>query len=127
VETKSPKRKRSTKGGEKKTTTKSGASSQNESIGAAGSVEHLAKAPPDKAFWVVDGPVLTDLQQLRDALAREISEEQFVYHVTEGKNDFARWVEEVLGDRECASALREAHNRNEALLATETRLAPLHA
>jgi hypothetical protein len=124
VETKAPTRKRTPKNGEAKTTRRKHTTA---SVEISGEGTHapvmagrfLVQAPPDKAFWVNGGPVLTDLQQLRDALAGDISDEQFVHHVTGDKNDFAQWVEEVLGDTRCAQALRRARSRTEALRATE--------
>jgi hypothetical protein len=81
-------------------------------------------APPDKCFWVNDGPVLKNLRELRDALAQNISDEQFAHHVGGDRNDFARWVEEVLGDATCAKALRRARTRDAALKAVAARLEP---
>jgi hypothetical protein len=128
VETKAPTKKRTPKNGEGKMTRRKRTTTSLEIAGETHALEmacrHLIQAPPDKAFWVNGGPVLTDLQQLRQALAREISDEQFVHHVTGDKNDFAQWVEEVLGDTQCAEALRQARSRTEALRATEGTLAP---
>jgi hypothetical protein len=130
VETKAPTRKRTPKNGEAKTMRRKGGATSleiaSETHASGMACRRLVQAPPDKAFWVHGGPVLTDLQQLRDALARDISDEQFVHHVTGERNDFAQWVEEVLGDTQCAEALRQARSRTDALRATEGTLA-LHA
>ena len=75
----------------------------------------LVDAPPDKAFWVNFGPVIKNLRELRDALADGMSDEQFAHHVTGDRNDFASWVDHVLGDAKCAKALRKARSRAEAL------------
>ena len=82
----------------------------------------LADAPPDKCFWVNCGPILKNLRELREALADSISDEQFAYHVARDRNDFAVWVEEVLGDATCAKALRRARTRQAALRAVAARL-----
>jgi hypothetical protein len=82
----------------------------------------LVDAPPDKCFWVNCGPTLKNLRQLREALADGISDEQFTYHVAGDRNDFAAWVEEVLGDATCAKALRRAQTRQAALKAVAARL-----
>jgi hypothetical protein len=87
---------------------------------AAGAV--LADAPPDKCFWVNCGPILRNLRELGDALANGISEEQFAYHVVGDRNDFAVWVQDVLGDVACAEALRRARTRQAALRAVDARL-----
>jgi hypothetical protein len=84
----------------------------------------VADAPPDKCFWVNEGPVLKNLCELRDALAQDISDEQFAHHVGGDRNDFALWVEEVLGDATCAKALRRARTRQEARKAVAARLEP---
>jgi len=85
----------------------------------------LVDAPPDKCFWVNGGPILKNLGELRDALAENISEAQFAYHVSAERSDFALWVEEVLGDAACAKALRRARTRQAALRAVAARLAPM--
>ena len=69
------------------------------------------QAPPEKCFWVNHGPVLNDLRGLHDALNAVISDEQFAYHVSGEKNDFATWVADVFGDEQCAAALRRARTR----------------
>ncbi len=71
----------------------------------------LIDAPPGKCFWVNFGPILRNLRDLRDALAGELSEQQYLYHVVGERNDFAAWVEAVLLEPECAAALRRAKTR----------------
>ena len=83
----------------------------------------LTQAPADKCFWVNHGPVLKDLRELRDALVSGISEEQFAFHAGAGKNDFATWVDHVLGDAKCAVSLRRARTRAAAARAVERALA----
>jgi hypothetical protein len=82
----------------------------------------LVTAPPEKCFWVHYGPVLKDLRELRDALAGQISDAQFAYHVESGGNDFANWVEAVLEEPACARALRLKRSMREALRAVEATL-----
>lgn len=60
-----------------------------------------------RAFWLHQGAVLKDLLGLHDAL-RVITDEQFKHHVNAMKNDFAAWVEAVLGDKKAASEMRKA-------------------
>lgn len=82
----------------------------------------MVDAPPEKCFWVNFGPVLKNLRDLRDALARGISDAQFAHHVGPGRNDFASWAEIVLDDAACAKALRHAKTRRAALRAVEASL-----
>ena len=84
--------------------------------------QSLATAPLGECFWVNQGPILKDLRELRDALASGISDQQLAYHVAKGKNDFADWIAEVLGDAECAKALRRLRTRKAMVRVLETRL-----
>lgn len=63
-------------------------------------------------FYLQGGSVLASLKELHEAL-NLMSEDQFKYH-TDGRNDFASWVDEVLGEAEAAAALRTAQMREEA-------------
>ncbi|MDA8596998.1 hypothetical protein N9L26_01535 [Candidatus Pacebacteria bacterium] len=67
----------------------------------------LVCANGEECFWTTDGKILRDLTELKEALD-QISEETFVHHVNEERNDFADWVEQVLADRACATDLRKS-------------------
>ena len=60
----------------------------------------------DWAFWCVNGNVCRNIYELVEAI-EAMSEEDFVYHVNEDhqKNDFAKWIGEVLGDSELMKKL----------------------
>lgn len=60
-----------------------------------------------KAFWTSEGEILNSLLALREALAK-MPKSVFSHHVNTNKNDFATWVEEVLGDVPCARDMRKA-------------------
>jgi hypothetical protein len=78
-------------------------------------------ADATQCFWVNNGPVLKDLKELAEAL-KMISEEQFAYHVSGDRNDFASWVNDILRDATCAKALRGAKNQSAAQKAVAKRL-----
>lgn len=65
----------------------------------------LAQASGPQCFWVTDGSIISNLVELRD-MFDSISLDTFKYHVTQEKNDFADWIEYVLGDKELADELR---------------------
>ncbi len=67
----------------------------------------------EECFWVTDGRVLSDLLELKEALAT-MSEDVFAYHVSKGRNDFADWIESALQDAELASAFRRSKKPNTA-------------
>lgn len=81
----------------------------------------LAQASGPQCFWVTDGSIIANLAELRDLLGA-ITNEVFKHHVTKEKNDFADWVEFVLGDRELAQALRKIREPKSARIAVVTRL-----
>ena len=72
----------------------------------------LTEALGQQHFWVNNGPILSDLVELHSALKGEINAEQFSHHVTDEKNDFADWIEQTLGDHECASSVRSVKKQS---------------
>ncbi len=75
----------------------------------------LVYADNETSFWVSDGQILNSLVALRDALAA-MEKATYVHHVTKDRNDFALWVETVLGDKACAKDLRQAKSAGGAKL-----------
>lgn len=67
----------------------------------------LVVAPNDQSFWVTDGNILNSLVAFQVAL-EEMEETVYSHHVTNNKNDFAEWVDIVLCDKTCATALKKA-------------------
>jgi len=66
----------------------------------------LACAVGEQCFWINEGGVVTNLVELKDHLDR-MSKEAFMHHVSGTKNDFADWIQYVLGDLELADSLRD--------------------
>ena len=73
----------------------------------------LSDVAADKVFWCHDGRVMKNLDELGASL-REMSEETFRYHVTADRNDFSKWVEDVIGDRELSAVLKNSSTRSQA-------------
>lgn len=73
----------------------------------------LVYARDIESFWVVDGQILNSLASLADVLS-SMEKEVYLHHVTTEKNDFADWVDKVLGDEDCAAALRKSKTANAA-------------
>lgn len=99
--------KKATKKVTKKTTKKVAKKTANKAT-----KKSLVFASDSESFWAKDGQILNSLVALRDALER-MDKEIYTYHVN-NDNDFARWVEAVLQDADCASALRKAKTPNSA-------------
>jgi len=81
----------------------------------------LTKAEGNRRFWVWQGPALKDLKELGKTL-RTMKDEQFRHHVNSEKNDFAKWVGEVLQDPDCARALAKVKTKTKTLEKVEDAL-----
>ncbi len=80
--------------------------------------------PQQHAFWLNDGRVLKNLNELYNSFY-DMPEEVFRHHVTKDKNDFANWVRDVLKDDLLADYLEKAKTSEEAILAIENRIEEL--
>lgn len=83
--------------------------------------KRLSDVPQEKAFWVCGGRVLNNLKDLATAL-NEISDDTCSYHSNDRKNDFSRWVADVICDDKLARDLQKAKNRLEAASAVTCRI-----
>jgi hypothetical protein len=73
----------------------------------------LVQANDEQCFWTNDGTIITSLIELSNVLS-SIREDVYKYHATREKNDFADWVQYVLGDAELAKTLRTARTPKSA-------------
>lgn len=60
----------------------------------------------DKRFFVCDGTVIKNLEELEDYL-KKMSYEDYNYHVSDEKNDFSNWIKDVIFDEELAELIRD--------------------
>ncbi len=73
----------------------------------------LVVASNYNSFWMNDGQILNSLVALESAL-KKMDNAVYKYHTALGRHDFANWVEDVLLDIECATALRKAKTAKSA-------------
>lgn len=68
----------------------------------------LSDCKPSDGFWTCDGRVVRNIYELADTI-ESMGDESFVYHVNDdhNKNDFAKWIREVLDDSELARRLEK--------------------
>ncbi|MBN2453986.1 hypothetical protein JXB11_00410 [Candidatus Woesearchaeota archaeon] len=76
----------------------------------------LGEAPNECTFVVCDGRIVKDLKELADAL-HDMSNDVFSHHVNEFKNDFEKWVGEVMDESELAEELSKVSSQAEAEIA----------
>jgi len=51
---------------------------------------------------------VSSLEELRNTMILDASQESIEHHVREGKNDFAEWIEESIGDKFLAEKIKAA-------------------
>lgn len=76
----------------------------------SGGVDIHREAPAGKYFYILEGPELKSVADLKNALDW-ISDAQFASHVDDERNDFADWVRDVFGYDKLAQEIREALGR----------------
>jgi hypothetical protein len=86
----------------------------------------LGDVPDDKRFWFQDGKAIKNLKELRKALI-DISDETFHHHLSEGRNDFSKWIREVVGDERLANELSKVRSRIQANQAVAKRISFLES
>lgn len=86
--------------------------------------EWLSDVPAGLVFLCHDGRTLRNLQDLASSL-RIMSPETFRRHVTAERNEFSRWIVDVIGDIELASQVQEAKDMAMTSRIIEERLIQL--
>lgn len=88
--------------------------------------KRLADVPSDKVFWCQDGRVMKNLGELAAAL-RQMSSDTYLYHANAQKNDFSKWIKDVIGDETLAKDLQKVANNHAAAQKVEARVSWLKA
>ena len=86
----------------------------------------LGDVPDDKRFWCHDGKIIKNLRELRKAL-NDMSDETFHYHLGERRNDFSKWIRDVVGDDKLAEDLSKTRTRMQASQAVAQRISFLES
>lgn len=84
------------------------------------SQKFMEKVPERMVFWCHDGQIFDDLERLMLGFDL-MSDETFLYHANEDKNDFSCWIIDVIGDAELAKDIKKAANKTEAKKITQKR------
>jgi predicted metal-dependent HD superfamily phosphohydrolase len=84
----------------------------------------MADVPDEYAFRCVNGHVLHNLRELEAELIT-ISDQDYSFHVNPQKNDFARWVKDVIRDENLTKNLLKASGRAQAAKNVNNRLSDL--
>jgi hypothetical protein len=65
---------------------------------------YLSDVAGEFVFWICDGRTLRNLGDLASAL-KDMNDDVFNYHVNKEKNDFAKWIHDVIGDKTLATSI----------------------
>lgn len=84
----------------------------------------LGDVPGEKRFWCQDGQALKNLAELEKAL-RNMKEATFRHHSSEARNDFSKWVKDVIGDEKLSMDLLKSTTRAQAAKSVASRIASL--
>ncbi len=77
-----------------------------------------------RAFWVNNGHVIKNLDELKHAL-RTMDQKTFMHHLNKEKNDFAKWVVDVVGDTALGKSIAKAKTQKSAEKKIEFRIKQL--
>jgi hypothetical protein len=80
----------------------------------------------DKRFWCHDGKSIKNLRELKKALI-DMSDETFHYHSGEERNDFSKWIRDVVGDDKLAEDLSNTRSRIQASQVVAQRISFLES
>lgn len=80
---------------------------------------------PNQYFYVKNGAVLKDLEDLLNEL-KTIDEESFLYHVNTEKNDFLSWIMDSIKDEELAEKLIKVKKKDKMIEIIDKRLKKLN-
>ena len=64
----------------------------------------LADVPAEFMFYCHDGKVFKNMEELKDGLVN-MSDDIYSFHANENRNDFSKWVRDVIKDDELADGL----------------------
>ena len=73
----------------------------------------LAKVPEEYIFRCQDGRIFKDMKELAEGLASML-DDTFAYHANVERNDFGKWVKDIINDDKLASDLAMSISRAEA-------------
>lgn len=73
----------------------------------------LADVPDQYTFWCHDGRIIRNIRELKDALEL-MGDETYAYHANNEKNDFSKWVKDIIGDEKLARDLSKASDKRQA-------------
>ncbi len=82
---------------------------------------YLCDTAPDKCFWVNNGPILKNLDELANFM-QAANGDTFKHHVNADKNDFSNWINDIIGDKKLANDLLSSKTKDSMVKKLNNRL-----
>ena len=83
--------------------------------------KYLSDVAPEQCFWVNNGAILKNLDELENTLP-DMNDETYSHHANKEKNDFSRWINDVIGDQQLANELLSSKNKESAVKKIRNRM-----
>lgn len=74
----------------------------------------LSDVNPEHNFWVSDGSILKNINDLLSAL-KKMKKNVFQAHVNKEKNDFANWINDIIKDEKLAKEISKIKEKKKLL------------
>ncbi len=74
----------------------------------------LSDVNPEHSFWVSDGSILKNINDLLSAL-KKMKKNVFRAHVNKEKNDFANWINDIIKDERLAKEISKIKEKRKIL------------
>lgn len=81
----------------------------------------LNDVPVEFAFWFCNGTIARNIFELKEGILYS-PDSVFLYHASPEKDDFAKWILEVLGDNVLAAALKKVKDKQRYVEIIEDRI-----
>ena len=85
---------------------------------------YLEDVSEGQKFWASDGCTFKNISELADSL-KKMSMETFESHVNHEKNDFAKWIYDVIGDTKLAGILNTITDKKETEKKIKSRISSI--
>ena len=86
----------------------------------------LADTPERHVFWCHNGRKLKNMKELAEELAK-MTDNTFAFHSNREKNDFSKWVNDIIQDKKLSNDLTKASGRTQAATLVADRIAYLNS
>lgn len=84
-------------------------------------IKYLSDVAAEQSFWVNNGPILKNLSELAEFLP-QMDDASYSHHVNREKNDFGKWIKDIIGDQKLANELMSSKNKESAVKKIRSRI-----